>query len=107
MSPRFEKNVPGPFYTSGECLACGEPECIAPDLLAPLDDENQETYFAKQPITQEEIERACQAIEGCCVKALRYGGSDASIIERLGNNPVYCDNLLPRKGNWLLSFFRK
>jgi hypothetical protein len=34
---RFEKNVPGPFYTTGLCTACGAPEAEAPDLLAPLE----------------------------------------------------------------------
>ena len=33
---RFSKNVPGPFYTTGECLARTLPEQEAPDLLAPL-----------------------------------------------------------------------
>jgi hypothetical protein len=107
MIQRFKKKVPGPFYTSGECLACGAPEYMAPDLLAPLDDENYETYFLKQPTTPEEIERACQAIEVCCVDALRYGGNDPSIIKRLGNNPNCCDYLLPKERNWLLSFFKK
>lgn len=91
---RFEKNASGDFYTTGECLACDAPEFEAPDLLAPLDDKNSDTYFVKQPKTMEEIERACRAIEVCCVEALRYGGTDPKIIRRLGNNPIYCDNLL-------------
>jgi len=107
MIKRLKKNVPGPFYTTGECLSCGAPEDMAPDLLAQLDDENYETYFVKQPTTPEEIERACRAIEVCCVDALRYSGNDPSIIERLGNNPNCCDCLLPRKRNWFLSLFRK
>jgi len=107
MIQRFEKNVPGPFYTTGECLSCGVPEGVAPELLAPLDDENFDTYFVRQPATPEEIERACQAIEVCCVDALRYGGTDAAIIKRLGNSPGCCDHLLPKKRNWLLSILGK
>jgi hypothetical protein len=30
---RFEKNVPGHFYTTGDCLACAAPEDEAPELL--------------------------------------------------------------------------
>lgn len=45
MIMRCEKNVPGAFYTTGECLACGAPESMAPELLAPLDDTNYETFF--------------------------------------------------------------
>ena len=94
---RFEKNVPGDFYTTGDCLACDGPEHEAPDLLAPLENENYDTYFIKQPETPEEIERACRAIEVCCIAALRYGGKNPGIIRRLGNNPEYCDFLLDAK----------
>ena len=91
---RFEKNVPGDFYTTGDCLACYAPEEEAPDLLAELTSEQADTYFVKQPEMPEEIERACRAIEVCCTAALRYGGKDPKIIKRLGNDPLYCDNLI-------------
>lgn len=92
---RFRKNVPGPFYTTGDCLACDAPEYEAPDLLAPLTYNNSDTYFVRQPVTPDEVERACRALDSCCVAALRYGGSDPNIIRRLGNDPLYCDRLLP------------
>ena len=92
---RFRKNVPGPFYTTGDCLACDTPEHEAPDLLAPLTGDNLDTYFVRQPTTPDEVERACRALEVCCVLALRYGGTDPDIIRRLGNEPDYCDRLLP------------
>ena len=92
---RFRKNVPGPFYTTGDCLACGAPEHEAPDLLAPLGRDNYDTYFVRQPATPDEVERACRALEVCCALALRYGGTDPKIIRRLGNEPDYCDRLLP------------
>lgn len=92
---RFRKNVPGPFYTTGDCLACDAPEYEARDLLAPLTGDNFDTYFVRQPTTFVELERACRALEVCCVAALRYGGTDPNIIRRLGNDPDYCDRLLP------------
>src|SRR4051794_24511491 len=92
---RFEKNVSGPFYTTGYCLACDAPESEAPDLLAPLKGDNYDTYFVRQPATADEIERACRALEVCCVAALRYGGTNPAVIRRLGNDPLYCDHLLP------------
>jgi hypothetical protein len=94
MSPRFRKNAPGDFYTTGECLFCGTPEHEAPDLLAPLTEDNSDTYFLRQPVTPEEVERACAAIEVCCVDALRYGGKDSKILTRLGNDRRYCDHPL-------------
>lgn len=92
---RFERNVPGPFYSTGQCFFCGMPQEEAPELLAPLDDDNLDTYFVRQPATPEEVERACRALEACCTRALRYGGADPAIIRRLGNDPGCCDHLLP------------
>ena len=97
---RFPKNAPGPFYSlgsvgadgawCGQCLACTLPESEAPKLLAPLDDQNSDTYFIRQPETAEEIESACSAAEVCCVSAIRYGGKDPVVIRRLGSE--YCDH---------------
>ena len=97
---RFPKNVDGPFYTvgdqdkdgiwCGDCLSCGTPELEAPSLLAPLTDENGDTYFFKQPETEEEIEMACNAINSCCVSALRYGGNDPNVLARLSKED--CDS---------------
>ena len=58
-------------------------------LLAPLDDDNSDTYFLRQPETAEEVDAACSAVEVCCIDAIRYGGRDVAIIERLGLE--YCD----------------
>jgi hypothetical protein len=100
---RFAKNVPGPFYTTGDCLACGIPEVMAPALLAALDEDNSDTYFLRQPATPEEVEQACRAIEVCCTDALRYGGRDPKIIMRLGNNANCCDHPLSEHRKWLWS----
>ncbi len=97
---RFPKNVPGPFYSTGDldisgqwcgdCLFCGIPESEAPSLLAPLTDSNLDTYFIRQPVTDEEIDQACWAIKVCCVGALRYGGQNPKILERLQSSGC-CD----------------
>ncbi len=92
---RFEKNMPGDFYTTGECLACGAPEAAAPELLATLNDENWDTYFVRQPCTPTEIEHACAALLSCCTDSIRYGGNDPDIIRRLGNRFASSDNVLP------------
>jgi len=95
MYPRLQKNVPGAFYTTGECLSCTMPKSEAPTLLALLNDENSDTYFVRQPATPEETEMACRAALVCCVSAIRYGGDDPSIIRRLGNRDEHCDHVLP------------
>ncbi len=91
----FQKNVSGPFYTTGECLACGLPEDLAPECFAPLTDDNQDTYFLRQPQTDEETARVCEAAAVCCTNAIRYAGNDPTIISQLGNRPDHCDFLLP------------
>src|ERR1700759_2094560 len=81
---RDPRNAPGPFYAVEKlCLSCGLPEDEAPELLANLDETGGDTFFVRQPETPEEVERACRAIDVCCVKALRYAGDDLAIIQRL------------------------
>jgi hypothetical protein len=99
---RCPLNVPGAFYTTGDCLACEAPEAEAPDLLAPLKNGNYTTYFVKQPITPEEVDRACNATRVCCVSDLRYGGTDPEIIQRLGNSADACDFVI-RDGQLVMS----
>ena len=67
-------------------------------MLAELNSENTTTYFVRQPETEIEIERACRAIQYCCVDALRYSGQNSTIILRLGNNPAHCDYLIGKGG---------
>jgi hypothetical protein len=109
---RLRCNVEGDFYATGDntsdgeannrwmgdCLACGGPESVAPDLLAELNESNITTYFVKQPSTLDEIDRACRALNHCCVDALRYGGHDPTIIGLLGNNPAHCDYVTDENG---------
>ena len=109
---RFSGNVDGPFYATGcqivdpdnvsgmigNCLQCEAPEHEAPELLADLNEVNLDTYFVRQPQGESETEQACNAIRVCCVCALRYGGTDRSIIAKLENNPDYCDYVVRDNG---------
>ena len=112
---RFHKNVAGDFYTTGslipcspetpknliwcgDCLACEAPEGEAPDLLAKLSDANTDTYFVRQPVNEAETEAACRALMSCCVAALRYGGKNVSITQRLKNSPEFCDYIIAHDG---------
>jgi hypothetical protein len=105
---RTSKNVAGDFYTTGYwvedgecgyCLDCALPEGSAPDLLADIESEDFDyTHFIRQPVTEEEIEQACDACEVCCVNALRYGGKDINIISRLYNTPDYNDYVITESG---------
>ena len=94
LQARLEKNAPGEWYTTGDCMACGAPEAEAPDLFSPLTDEDLETYFARQPTTPEDVISACRAARACCVSAVRYAGRDPAIIEQLGNSGEYSDYVI-------------
>jgi len=117
---RFPKNAPGPFYTigrqsprddspnsplvwRGECLWCGAPEAEAPTLFAPFDDTYTDTYFVRQPENDDELEAAISSTAVCCVSAVRYGGRDRAIIERLNNDPDVCDYIVGDDGQLLLT----
>lgn len=81
------KNAPGGFYViNHECMACGVPQYVAPELVEwELDSEGRpdHCFFCKQPETAMELIHAVKAIEGSCCGAVRYRGSDPEIIQKL------------------------
>lgn len=83
----YPKNAPGPFYVvNSDCMTCGYPHVLAPDLMAwDIDAEGHERhcYFKKQPGTPEQIDQAVAAIKGGCCGALRYSGADVEILKRI------------------------
>ena len=103
---RHPKNADGDFYTTGhldtegewcsDCLFCGLPQKEAPDLIAPIDESNTDTYFLRQPKSPEELERAIASTEVCCVDAVRYGGKDKSVLKRIHSS--LCDYRVTFRG---------
>ena len=90
MFDRYPENVPGPFYVEKDlCLICMAPEHEAPDLMSFFDGEKagdvglSHCYFKKQPTTRDETERAINAMCVSCCGALRYGGDDQRLIDRI------------------------
>jgi hypothetical protein len=85
--PPHPKNAPGDFYVeNNECITCGYPHVLAPDLMAwERDAEGREShcYFKKQPETPLEIEQAVNAMNGSCCGALCYSGSNREILKRI------------------------
>lgn len=79
------------FYVDEQtCLCCDAPPSEAPDLMR-LGEEN--CFFYRQPGTQNEIERACRAINVSCVEGVRYRGQNRAILRRLFDLGSYasCD----------------
>jgi hypothetical protein len=82
---RHPENVRGDFYVeNGVCITCGAPEAEAPDLIEHSKrDEYGHCFFKKQPQTEDEINRAINAIAVSCISSLRYGGTDERILRKL------------------------
>ena len=83
---RFPLNASGDFYVEdGMCIACSAPEHEAPDLMTHAIDRegHYHCYFKRQPQTQEELLRATTAVVVGCCGAVRYAGTDATVITRL------------------------
>lgn len=95
---RYRLNAKGPFYVEdGECLSCGLPESIAPDLIG-YDSEQAHCYFKRQPGTSEELEQAIDAVASSDIGALRYAGEDHYVLGRLMPYAYACDALSCKLG---------
>ena len=66
-------------------MSCEAPYREAPDLMGRPGSSaaNYGCFFRKQPVTPEEIDRACDAIAVSCVEAVRYAGNDPDILRKL------------------------
>lgn len=80
----YPENAPGPFYVQRhECIACGVPKTVAPDLVEFDAETMDHCYFKKQPTSPDEIFLAIRAVEVCCCGSYRYSGDDEEIKKRL------------------------
>jgi len=82
----YPKNAPGGFYVAqNECIACGAPKAVAPDLIDFDEDSNglSHCYFKKQPVHPDEITRAIKALDMCCCGSYHYSGHNQEIRKQL------------------------
>jgi hypothetical protein len=87
------KSAPGDFYVvKGECLACGVPHVVAPDLVGWTGEKIPHCFWKKQPETQAELERAIAVLEAQELGCHRYAGTDPGILNRVLSS--YCDHPL-------------
>ncbi len=98
--PKFEphpQSVPGDFYVEkGQCLACGVPHVVAPDLVGWAEGKTSHCIWKKQPSTPAEVERAIAVLDAQELECHRYAGTDPSILNRVLSG--YCDYPLPTGG---------
>ena len=93
FDPKFTphpKSAPGDFYVvNGECLACGVPHVVAPDLVGWADEKLSQCFWKKQPETPAELERALAVLEAQELECHRYAGTYPAILKRAPS--TYCD----------------
>jgi len=78
-------SAPGDFYVvNDECISCGAPHAVAPDLIGWVDGEASHCVWKKQPETEAELEQAFRAFDASCICGYRYAGSDPDIMSRIG-----------------------
>jgi len=91
--PKFTphpKSARGDFYVvKGECLACGVPQVVAPDLVGWTGEKIPHCCWKKQPETSAELERAIAVLEAQELECHRYAGTDPAILSRILS--TYCD----------------
>lgn len=73
IDEKNEKNVPGKFYVDSNCIDCDLCREAAPDFFGRDDDEGL-SIVIKQPVTDEEIDKCNEAMEGCPVQAIGDDG---------------------------------
>lgn|GEM_PF-5718771 len=85
--PKFTphpKSAPGDFYVeNAQCLACGVPHVVAPDLVGWTDEKKSHCFWKKQPETPAELERAIAVLEAQELECHRYAGTDPAILSRV------------------------
>ncbi|MFT5906354.1 MAG: ferredoxin [Cryomorphaceae bacterium] len=76
MADREDKNplnVTGKFYNDLSCIDCDFCREIAPNVFK-RDDEEGESYVYRQPVTQEDLELAVEAMESCPTETIGNDG---------------------------------
>jgi hypothetical protein len=86
---RYHLNAPGAFYVERDmCIICRAPEHAAPELMGFFEDPEGSSarshcYFKRQPQSVEETRHAVEAVHVSCCRAVRYGGSDRTLLSEL------------------------
>jgi len=71
---RYSENVEGPFYTDTTCTDCDLCRVTAPATFTRHNVDGQ-TYVYRQPVTEEEIRMANEAMESCPTQTIGDDGA--------------------------------
>lgn len=73
LSGRHEKNVPGKFYVTNNCMSDCTCEAIAPSIFR-YDADLKKSYVYKQPQTEDELNQCAEAVVSCAIEAIGDDG---------------------------------
>lgn len=73
LSDRKPENVPGRFYVDASCIDCDLCRETAPAFFR-RDDEGGQSFVYRQPVTDEEIALAREALAGCPTESIGEDG---------------------------------
>lgn len=71
---RLPQNVPGSWYVDSNCIDCDLCRETAPNVFR-RDEDNCSSYVFHQPVSEDELQLAEEAMSGCPVEAI--GNDDA------------------------------
>ena len=94
---RHPLNAEGDLFVEYDmCLFCDAPRTEAPELIEY--DEKGHCYFKRQPQDPTELNHAIQAVRVSCIEAVKYGGSDADILQAIAR--PYCQTAEASRSFW-------
>ena len=70
-------NAPGAFYVDDTCIDCDLCRENAPEFFT-RDDDTGVTYVAAQPQSDEDIEKALEALDGCPTESIGSDGNEST-----------------------------
>lgn len=73
-SDRNPDNVPGRYYVDSSCIDCDQCRGIAPDIFARNPDTGM-GYVKRQPVTDDEIALAEEALASCATNSIGNDGA--------------------------------
>lgn len=74
LSDKNPDNVPGAYYIDSSCIDCDQCRETAPEIYDRNDDTG-DRFVKRQPVTDDEIARAEEALAGCATESIGNDGN--------------------------------
>lgn len=74
LAERTPDNVPGRYYVDASCIDCDQCRDLAPELFGRNEDAGL-SYIRRQPLTDDEIQLAEEALAVCATASIGNDGT--------------------------------